>query len=68
MEKIKETFRHGKNLIIVRRLGTERHLLFALKDINDSVMTNMRGVVKVADKFYTELYSDQSEQEDRKGK
>lgn len=41
--------------------------MFALKDENGTVTTNMKKVVTVAKKFYTNLYCDLSEQEGNGG-
>ncbi len=42
-----------------RRRGIGRHQLFALKDANANVTNNIEEVFRVAEEFYTELYSDQ---------
>ncbi len=65
MEQIKETLKKGKSVKTTeRRLGVGRHQLFALKDANGNVTSNMEEVLRVAEEFYTELYSDQERQEE----
>ncbi len=65
MEKVEETLRNGGNVRTTRRrLEIGRRQLFALKDANGNVTTNMDEVVRVAENFYSDLYSDLNEQED----
>ncbi len=60
MEQIEETLKKGKSMKTTKkRLGVGRHQSFALKDANGNVTNNMEEVLRVAEEFYTELYSDQ---------
>lgn len=64
MEKIKGTSRNGGNLKATRRrLGFDRHQLFAVKDGNRNATTDTDEVVIAAEHLYFDLYSDIKEQE-----
>lgn len=59
----------AKNLKLTKiRLCIGRLQLLALNDANETVTTNMAGVARGAAKFYTEVNSDQGEQEEREGR
>lgn len=68
MEKIEETLINDRSLKTIRkRLDIVRHQLFAPKDANGHVITNMEKVVKVQKKFHSNLYSDQIDKEGKGG-
>lgn len=59
-----KAIQNWRNLTITKkRLEIGRHQLFVLKNINGCVTTNVKKAVKVAEKFYAKLYSDQMKQE-----
>lgn len=65
MNKIKDTLKNCKGMKTTKRiLGMCRYQLFTLKDTNGNVTNDMEEVVRAAEKFYFQFYSDQDEQGD----
>lgn len=66
MDKSEETLMNGRgNDTTKGRLGSCRLKVFAVKDESGSFTFNMKEVIRVVQKFYSELLRDQDGQVDR---
>ena len=58
MTKIEETLRNGRSMKATKRmLGIGKSQMFSLRNSNGEVTNNRDEIIKVAEKFYTDLYS-----------
>ncbi|KAK8777926.1 hypothetical protein V5799_020732 [Amblyomma americanum] len=63
MERIEHAVKNGGSLKTVKRkLGLGKNHIYALRDKQGNVISNMDKIVNVAEEFYTDLYSSQCNQ------